>query len=191
MMGSGSIDIFLVLLLVYSGIVTGMLIMVLVQRSRVSQGDLNLTYGSLDDDPRPDLYGDILDENREHVGDQLRIRIHLKVTNLGKQTAHKLNAVWGGDDGNWFQWTIVPPLDKRTPLPLGTLKYNESVEFHLECEVPYINTKEKGDHFFCLFSIDFEFRQSNGETCIQELKWFSYSNDYVFIGSGEVYRYYD
>lgn len=189
-MGSGSIDIFFVLLLVYSGMVTGMLIMVLIQRSRVSQGDSNFPYG-YHDDPRPDLYGHILDENRQRVGDRLRIRIHLKVTNLGKQAAHKLNAVWGDDDGNWFRWICVPPLDETKPLHLGMLKSNESVEFHLECEVPYIQTQEKGDHFFCLFSIDFEFRQSNGETCIQELKWFSYSDDYVFIGTGEVYRYYD
>ncbi|MES2418332.1 MAG: hypothetical protein V4541_09095 [Bacteroidota bacterium] len=175
-------------LVIYASVITGVLIMSFLRQQPTKLPSPGFNY---DDDPRPNLQGKIILEAKENKSDKKQIKIRLKVTNEGKQTAYDTKAIWYDGDMNWYQWKSSPPLHLRKPHLMGNLRPQESIEFDLECEIDYVAMPGKSDIFFCLFSIEFEFRQSNGESCLQEISWFNYAEEYDFLESSNVLRYFD
>lgn len=181
----------IICLLVYMGTVTTLLLMAILKMKKIAYAPLASQAFGFDDERRPYFKAKILNQQIVTVDAKKQISLTLYLENTGSQTAYNTRAVWYDEDLNSSGWQSKPELQSYNPFSFGDLRNGREFKIELFCEVDNVIDPQGRDVFFAILQIELEYKQSNGETCLQVITWINFSNTYDFFEEGRVMRFFD
>ena len=134
----------------------------------------------------PEFSARIVQRNDFERAEQINIQFVLEITNYGLQEASQLSVQWDSDDANFYEWIVTP--DITMPAQFESVHHQDYISLAFECKVPLVTLPNKNKSYFAFFALELNYRQPDGQECMQVITWLDHSNEFGWLDSGFVQR---